>query len=75
MKRMPLLGGAVRFYELLTYRTACQASGLSGTCLALIYSAYFASDFANCCHVSMIESGFSEIDAIPSSVSHCAKSG
>ena len=36
---------------------------------------FFADDFANACHVSMIVSGFSEIDAMPSSVSHCAKSG
>lgn len=30
---------------------------------------------ASACHVSMIVSGFSEIDTMPSSVSHCAKSG
>jgi hypothetical protein len=31
--------------------------------------------FASFCQVSITESGFSDIDSIPSSTSHCAKSG
>ena len=33
------------------------------------------SPLASFCQVSRIESGLSEIDSIPSAISHCAKSG
>jgi hypothetical protein len=46
-----------------TFRHACRLG--RGT-----RNAYFVDDFASCCHVSMIVSGFSEIDLMPSSVSH-----
>lgn len=41
--------------------------------IADILSVYF--DAASFCHVSTTESGFSEIDPMPSFISHWAKSG